>query len=315
VGWLSYGEGEQAYAANDLDAAGSGYRQAIDLTRFAGSNTLPLLAQMRLATIAHLRGDRSGALLMANEVAATTHRPNASFLAGRFERMLAHVVDAGQRRRGRQDLAAIGLAPDDAISPAREEEYVELARWHIARRRAKVVLPMLATMLIVAEAGGRTRSIVELQILQAAARQQEGDLRQACVVLESALQTAVPLCDHRMFLNAGGDIAALLRRVGRQDGLPADVQALVDALLDDPRMSETGRAPQSPGPMAEPLSRQELQVLRMLGGGYSNGEIGKALFISGNTVKTHLRHIYAKLGVKTRSAAVSRTAALHLLEL
>jgi ATP/maltotriose-dependent transcriptional regulator MalT len=52
----------------------------------------------------------------------------------------------------------------------------------------------------------------------------------------------------------------------------------------------------------------------MLGAGYSNGEIGKALFISGNTVKTHLRHVYAKLGVKNRSAAVSRAAVLRLLE-
>jgi LuxR family maltose regulon positive regulatory protein len=118
-----------------------------------------------------------------------------------------------------------------------------------------------------------------------------------------------------MFLNAGGDIAALLRRVGRQEGLPADVQALVGALLDDRCMSETGRAPQSPGPMAEPLSRQELEVLRMLGAGYSNAEIGRALFVSSNTVKTHLRHIFAKLAVKTRSAAVSRAAALRLLEL
>jgi len=62
------------------------------------------------------------------------------------------------------------------------------------------------------------------------------------------------------------------------------------------------------------LSRQELQVLRMLGAGYSNEEIGRALFISGNTVKTHLRHIYAKLDVKSRSGAVSRAAALRLLE-
>jgi LuxR family maltose regulon positive regulatory protein len=315
TGWLWYGEGEQAYAVNDLDAATSGYRHAIDLTRFAGSNTLPLLAQMRLATIAHLRGDRSGALLMANEVAGTTHRPNASFLAGRFERMLAHMwLTLGNVDEAGRVLAAIGLASDDTISAAREEEYVELARWHIARRRAKGILPMLARMLIAAEAGGRTRSVVELQILQTAALQQEGDLRQACVVLESALRTAVQLRDHRMFLNAGRDIAALLRRVGRQEGLPADVQALVDALLDDPSMSETGQPPLSPGPIAEPLSRQELEVLRLLGAGYSNAEIGRALFISPNTVKTHLRHVYEKLGVKTRSAAVSRAAALHLLE-
>jgi LuxR family maltose regulon positive regulatory protein len=157
--------------------------------------------------------------------------------------------------------------------------------------------------------------VVELQILQALARQQSGDLRQACVSLESALQTAVALRDLRVFLDAGGDVAALLRRLGQQPGLPADVRILVDTLRDDPGMSEAAaRDAHVLDRAAEPLSRQELQVLRMLGAGYSNEEIGKALFISGNTVKTHLRHVYAKLGVKTRSAAVSRAAALRLLE-
>src|SRR5262249_24956645 len=137
----------------------------------------------------------------------------------------------------------------------------------------------------------------------------------ACVSLEAALRTAVGLRDQRVFLDAGGDIAALLRRVGQQPGLPADVQLLVHTLRDDPGMSRAARDPHAqPNQAAAPLSRQELQVLGMLGGGYSNEEIGKALFISGNTVKTHLRHIYAKLDVKTRTAAVSPAAALHLLE-
>jgi LuxR family maltose regulon positive regulatory protein len=316
MGWLWYGEGEQAYAANDLDAAEAAYRQAIDLTRFAGSNSVPLLAAMRRAMIAHLRGDRAGARVMANEVAGTTHRPNASFVAGLFDGMLTHMwLVLGNVDEAGRILAMLGLAPDDEISAAREDDYIELARWHIARRRGSTILPMLARMLIAAEAGGRRRSVVELQIMQALARQQAGDLRQACVSLEAALQTAVCLRDHRVFLDAGGDIAALLRRVGEQHQLPADVQRLVDTLRDDPGMSAAAaREPHAPARAAEPLSRQELQVLRMLGAGYSNAEIGKALFISGNTVKTHLRHVYAKLDVKTRSAAVSRAAALHLLE-
>src|SRR5262249_62075830 len=91
MGWLWYGEGEKAYASNELDAAESAYRHAIDLTRFAGSNTVPLLAEMRRSMIAHVRGDRAGALVMANEVAGTTHRPNSTFVAGLFGRMLTHI--------------------------------------------------------------------------------------------------------------------------------------------------------------------------------------------------------------------------------
>jgi ATP/maltotriose-dependent transcriptional regulator MalT len=316
MGWLWYVEGEKAYAANDLDPAESAYRHAIDLTRFAGSNTVPLLAEMRRSMIAHIRGDRAGALVMANEVAGTTHRPNSSFVAGLFDRMLTHMwLVLGNAEEAGRTLAALKLALDDEVGAAREEDYVELARWHIARRRGSAILPMLARMLIAAETGGRVRSVVELQILQALARQQAGDLRQACVSLEAALQTAVGLQDHRVFLDAGGDIAALLRRVGQQPALPTAVQLLVDTLRDDPHLS-AAVAPDAHAPhvAAEPLSRQELHVLRMLGAGYSNEEIGKALFISGNTVKTHLRHIYAKLDVKTRTAAVSRAAALHLLE-
>jgi LuxR family maltose regulon positive regulatory protein len=317
MGWLSYGEGEQAYAANDLDAAESAYRRAIDLTRFAGSNSVPLLAEMRLAMVVHLRGDRAGALVMAHEVAGTAHRPNASFVAGLFDRMVTHMwLVLGNVDEAGRTLAMLELAPDDEIGAAREEDYIGLARWHIACRRGSTILPMLSRMLIAAEAGGRTRSVVELQILQALARQQMGDMRHACLLMESALQTGAGLRDHRVFLDAGGDVAALLRRVQRERRLPAEAQPLVDALCEDPGMSEvSGHASHPPEPAAEPLSRQELAVLRMLGAGYSNGEIGKALFISGNTVKTHLRHVFAKLGVKTRSAAVSRAAALRLLEL
>jgi LuxR family maltose regulon positive regulatory protein len=98
--------------------------------------------------------------------------------------------------------------------------------------------------------------------------------------------------------------------------LPAYAQRFVDALCDGAGLSEAGgeHGPQGSQRPGEPLTRQELQVLRMLGTGYSNGEIAGALFISANTVKTHLKHIYAKLGVKSRSAAVSRAAGLRLLE-
>src|SRR5262249_25417874 len=154
----------------------------------------------------------------------------------------------GNAEEAGRALAALELAPDDEVGAAREEDYIELARWHIARRRGSTILPMLSRMLIAAEAGGRPRSLVELQILQALARQQAGALRQACVSLEAALQTAVGLRDHRVFLDAGGDIAALLRRVGQQPRLPADVQPLVDALCDDAGISAVARqAPHARG--------------------------------------------------------------------
>jgi DNA-binding NarL/FixJ family response regulator len=58
-------------------------------------------------------------------------------------------------------------------------------------------------------------------------------------------------------------------------------------------------------PEAEPLSQRELEVLALVASGSSNREAAAALFISEATVKTHLLHIYAKLGVGDRAAAVA----------
>lgn len=62
-------------------------------------------------------------------------------------------------------------------------------------------------------------------------------------------------------------------------------------------------------PVEESLSAREIEVLQLVAAGQSNREIGKALHISAATVKTHLIHIFAKLGVSDRTAAV--TAALE----
>ena len=58
-------------------------------------------------------------------------------------------------------------------------------------------------------------------------------------------------------------------------------------------------------PAREPLSQRELEVLRLISQGCSNRETATRLFISEATVKTHLLHVYAKLGVRDRAAAVA----------
>jgi LuxR family maltose regulon positive regulatory protein len=63
----------------------------------------------------------------------------------------------------------------------------------------------------------------------------------------------------------------------------------------------------------EPLSESELRVLRFLPSNLSAPEIAAELYLSTSTVKTHLRHIYAKLGVHGRSEAVARARELRLL--
>ena len=79
----------------------------------------------------------------------------------------------------------------------------------------------------------------------------------------------------------------------------------------------SGRAPHERGgdrvPLPADLTAGELRVLRYLSSNFSAPEIGAELYLSVNTVKTHMRHIYEKLGVRRRTQAIERAQALGLL--
>ena len=88
-----------------------------------------------------------------------------------------------------------------------------------------------------------------------------------------------------------------------------------DELLRAVRSAAAGEAVLSPTvasrlldqvrqPAKETLSQRELEVLQLVSSGATNREVAERLFISEATVKTHLLHIYAKLGVNDRAAAV-----------
>ncbi|WP_307840589.1 response regulator transcription factor [Streptomyces sp. G44] len=95
------------------------------------------------------------------------------------------------------------------------------------------------------------------------------------------------------------ELAAAVRTAasGRSALAPAVAHRLMDRM----------RAP------AEALSRRELEVLRLVKDGLSNQRISKELFLSQATVKSHLVHIYAKLGVDSRTAAVAAATARGLI--
>ena len=65
--------------------------------------------------------------------------------------------------------------------------------------------------------------------------------------------------------------------------------------------------------LTEPLSQSEIRVLRYLPTNLSAPEIARELSVSVHTVRTHTRHLFAKLGAHGRTEAVARTRALGLL--
>ena len=206
-----------------------------------------------------------------------------------------------------------GLSVEDDLSYLHEFEHVTLARVLLARhpvaRALDEATELLERLLRAAEDGGRTGSVIEILVLQALAQQLRGDVPAALVPLERALELAEPEGYVRRFVDEGSPMAVLLVSAAERGIAPSYVQRLLAAFAKpEPEISPT--ADQG---LVEPLSGRELDVLRLLGSDLGGPEIARELIVALNTVRTHTKSIYAKLGVNNRRAAVRRAEELGLL--
>ncbi len=150
-------------------------------------------------------------------------------------------------------------------------------------------------------------TLVEAQLIAGLAHRALGDRRAANQAAERALALAEQ--DRLVLPFAITGSRELLEALPRHETAHA---ALLADLLDILRGSSPGQDRSSPPPAAE-LSPGELRVLRFLPTNLSRPEIAGQLSVSVNTVNTHVRSIYAKLGVQDRSSAVRRARELRLL--
>ena len=206
-----------------------------------------------------------------------------------------------------------GLSVDDDLSYLHEFEHITLARVLLARyqdERAEASIHeatrLLERLLRAAEEGGRTGRVIEILVLRALAHQTLGDIPAALASLQRALTLAEPEGYVRIFVDEGPPIASLLRAAAKQGTAPSYVRRLLAAVS-----TTEDSTPVSQG-LIEPLSERELEVLRLLGTDLDGPEIARELVVSLNTVRTHTKNIYAKLGVTNRRAAVRRAAELGL---
>jgi LuxR family maltose regulon positive regulatory protein len=147
--------------------------------------------------------------------------------------------------------------------------------------------------------------------LRALALQAKGDEKQALASLREALHLAEPENRVATFVREGEAMEKLLRLPRAKSMAPEFVHRLLAAF--------ESRRRHKPGPalvtevLIEPLSERELEILQHLNGPLSTPEIAEQLVISANTVRTHIKTIYGKLGVHGRSGAVRRAKELALL--
>jgi LuxR family maltose regulon positive regulatory protein len=326
---LYRGLGERYLERGDLEAAA---RQLLTGQKVGEqAATTDWLHRLRVsqARLKEAQGDLDGALALLDEAESVQVRsplPEVHPIPALKAQLW---LKQGRLAEALEWVRERGLSVDDNLSYLHEFEYLTLARVLIARFKSYTdtgsfheALRLLERLMQRAEAGGRVGSMIEILTVQALAHHSQGNLSLALASLEHALTLAEPQGYFRTFLDEDEVMRLLISdfRFSIEKQAPHSIHPLhryVEQLLAafPPLATSTQQSAtkkQTPETV-EPLSEREVEVLRLLGTELSGPEIARELFVSLNTLRTHTKNIFAKLGVNNRRAAVRRANEIDLI--
>jgi LuxR family maltose regulon positive regulatory protein len=309
---------------NELDAAERTLREC---ARLAGQYQMTMnetLAQFYLAQVLAARGDRAGALALVEQAEAAGQR----YLSPRNLREIAGYRVLLWLQQGDLNAAAAWAAtyrrepaPDRPRLTAYDYDRFALAHTLLAQGQLESALDLAEQLLDDAEATGHGRFAIWSLVLRALILEAQGDRATALSSLQRALAQAEPEGYVRIFIDHGAPIATLLRAAHARGIAPTYVEKLLRAFGELKIENEELRNVTAQGhsqftiynSQFDALSARELEVLRLMASGMDNARIARDLAVAVSTVKSHINHIFGKLGVTSRLEAVLRAQELKLL--
>jgi LuxR family maltose regulon positive regulatory protein len=305
---LHVGLSELDCEAGDLESA----RQHLEIAAALGERASTIENRYRwfvsMGRVTEVGGDAEGALDLLDQAEQRyvrgffpDVRPIAAMKA-RARIAMGSLSEAAEWAREQ------GVSVTDDASYLSEFDHLTLVRLHIVRHRAhpdtetlEGALHLLDRLAEAADASGRDGSLLEIRVVQALALDAQGHRARALDVLGTGWAAAPDPDGYvRLFLDEGAPMLELLRDC-EASGVAGDHPRRLLSLsgASDPRQ-------RSARSRADALSERELQVLRLLDSELSGPEIARELFVTQNTLRTHTKHIFTKLGVTSRRAAVRR---------
>jgi len=296
---------------NDLEGARQHLVTAKDLGDHAGFGQNPYRWRVAMAQLEQAEGSFASALGLLDEaerVHNTDFSPDVRPVPAVRARVLLAQGRIGEAQRWASERH---LAVDDELTYLLEYEHVTLARILLADAKATggsahEVRQLLQRLLAAARQGQRTGSVIEILVLQAVAESALANPSIAAMALDEALTLAGSEGYVRLFLDEGPPMIAMLRRAAEQGRARDHARRLLGYGRSEAIMGAVQNG------LVEPLSKRELQVLRLLRSDLDGPDIARELVVSLNTVRTHTRSIYTKLGVNSRRAAIRRADELGL---
>jgi LuxR family maltose regulon positive regulatory protein len=293
---------------NALDEALCLARQGLALAQQWGHGEFVISGHIDLAEVLLAQGDGEGALTSmarARELRGEIAWP--TWLDALEVKLQAGVGDTEALVAWTHDFEIRTRTPE--LHLQHTALYLALARAYLVEERADEALDVLQRIWEVVSSTEVLARKLETQVLSAlayAAVRRPGAAREA---LEEALALAEPEEYVRIFLDEGPAIVELLQAIP----LHSPWRGYARHLLAEYARTDATKYPTQLVEMVEPLSARELEVLQLLATSMDSRAMAEQLTIAVSTLRTHVRNIYAKLGVNRRLEAVARAKELGLL--
>ena len=310
---LYVGLGEIDYEGEDLEAAKRHLERAAALGEGAAMVEGRYRWFVAMGRIADAEGDPREALTLLDK-AERLYRPGFFPDLRPIAAVKARVwITHGKLSQAADWARERDVSATDDAAYLSEFDHLTLVRLVIAQHRAHPdpgaidqAVRLLDRLHEAAETSGRAGSLIEIRMMQALAQDAQEQRPEALQTLGQAWSLAPEPDGYvRLFLDEGAPMMDLLRDAEHQELTGDHARRLLS--LSGARDGEAAGARQRlVPPSAEPLTERELQVLRLLDSELSGPQIARELFVSQNTLRTHTKHIFTKLEVTTRRAAVRR---------
>ena len=314
-------QSEVPYERNDLETALTIAAHGRELTGAWSTSYAYDVTHLQLARIHYARCDLDGARAALEQSPSYSGMGPGAAVVAQVEALKALVaLEAGDRSRliavEQELLKLVAEIPADRIwlwTPALKATGQVLNAIGRPADGVSILAPLFETCI----ERGWLRQAIQSGAVLALSYLSDGRQEAAARTFERVLADAEPRGFLRSILDAGPGIGQVIeatrtrRREAQRDSVY--LNRLLKLARED-RQRQPGQARTSKPGLIEPLSARELEVLSLIAAGYTNAEAADELFVAVGTVKAHASNIYTKLGVRSRTRAVSRARELGLVD-
>jgi LuxR family maltose regulon positive regulatory protein len=297
----------------DLDDAFKNIKTAYNLSKNDSNNSNKVIVLSVYSLILYGRGDTAGAVKMLNEAEdiVKLNKIVLSIMAIYVAIKGIILIQQNELERAHHFFKEIGLGLDKKISYSDDHGYCPYALLLIIEMKFGEAEILLLKLLKLAQAANRIERIIEIKVIYAILNKATGNKEKALTNLIEAFEDAA--CENILmsFVLYHPGISDLLKEVYKMQATAKT--KIPKKLIDKLKLAIEKREKFKKINSESGLSDRELDTLKLLAEDLSNQEIADKLFISLNTVKTHLKNIFLKLEVDSRSGTVAKAKEMGLI--